>query len=99
MQLVIIKFSKIGKMLYLPHEATKPRIFFKNVSQYARNIKLLPMYYLYPLKKLNRCLNLTKIEQKANNPDSFFVSPVQFTKVHVKGFCKRTNDMVIMDVT
>ena len=46
------------------------------------------MYYLYPLDKLKICLqseshkNITKSKQIRK----FFVSPVKFTKVHVRGF-------------
>ena len=75
-------------MSYLQYQVTKSHIFFLKVSQYARNIKTLPMYYLYPLNKLKICFqseshtNITKSKQLRK----FFVSPVKFTKVHVRGF-------------
>ena len=46
------------------------------------------MYYLYPINKLEICFqseshkNITKSKQSRK----FFVSPVKFTKVHVRGF-------------
>ena len=46
------------------------------------------MYYLYPLNKLKICSqseshkNITKSKQSRK----FFVSPVKFTKVRVRGF-------------
>ena len=55
------------------------------------------MYYLYPLNKLKICfqseshMNITKSKQIRK----FFVSPVKFTKAHVRGFVNESTIFTI----
>ena len=46
------------------------------------------MYYLHPVNKLKICFQSEFHKNKTKNKQSrkFFVSPVKFTKVHIRGF-------------
>ena len=55
------------------------------------------MYYLYPLNKLKICFQSKSHTDitKSKLIRKFFVSPVKFTKVHVRGFVNEPTNCLI----
>ena len=86
-QLVFTKFRKLAKCRIC-------NIWLQNLVYFLKSIticykhKTLPMYYLYLLNKLKICFQFEshKKIRKSKISRKFFVSPVKFTKVHIRGF-------------
>ena len=86
-QLVFNEFPKLAKCRICNIRLLNLVYFLKSITICYKH-KTLSMYYLHPVNELRICFqseshkNKTKIKQSRN----FFVSPVKFTKVHVRGF-------------